>query len=245
MKTAALSRVVCAGITLTAVMTAESEPHRTFLRPPTAHSGLAVLAPIRAGLADPATKEHALAALADQSDADARRRGVLWLARSGGMEDVPILVRALRDPDPSVRAFAESAMWQIWSRSGDEETDRLFALGVEQMNGRDGPAAIATFTRVIERRPDFAEGWNKRATVYFLIGEYRKSVADCDEVLRRNPYHFGALSGTGMNYVELDNLGKALQYFERALRVNPNMRQVEQTIELLKELLAERLRRSL
>jgi tetratricopeptide (TPR) repeat protein len=193
----------------------------------------------------PSTTTQALAALADATDIAARRQGALWLARSGTMTEVPALVQALRDRDPVVRGFAESAMWQIWSRSGDEETDRLFALGVEQMNGRDGPAAIATFTRVIERRPDFAEGWNKRATVYFLIGEYRKSVADCDEVLRRNPYHFGALSGTGMNYVELDDLGKALEYFERALGVNPNLRQVEQSIEMLKELLAERLRRSL
>lgn len=159
------------------------------------------------------------------------------------MKDVPALVRALRDHDPFVRAFAESALWQIWSRSGDEETDRLFALGLEQMNSRNAPGAIETFTRVIERRPDFAEGWNKRATLYFLIGEYRKSLADCDEVLKRNPHHFGALSGTGMNYVELDELVKAVEYFERALRVNPNMRQVEQSIETLKAILAERQRR--
>lgn len=202
-------------------------------------------APMGAAATQLTTTTQALRALADTTDVAARRQGALWLARSGTMAEVPALVQALRDRDPVVRGFAESAMWQIWSRSGDEETDRLFATGVEQMNGRDGPAAIATFTRVIERRPDFAEGWNKRATVYFLLGEHRESLADCDEVLKRNPYHFGALSGSGMNYVELDEPGKALQAFERALRVNPNMRQVEQTIETLKELLAERLRRSL
>jgi tetratricopeptide (TPR) repeat protein len=218
-----------------AAVTADAEPHRFSLRPPTAEGGLA----------DPGTVTEALSALADSADVAARRRGALWLARSGTMREIPALVQALRDPDAVVRGFAESAMWQIWSRSGDAETDRLFAVGVEQMERRDGPGAIATFTRVIERQPDFAEGWNKRATVYFLLGEHRKSLADCEEVLKRNPYHFGALSGTGLNYVELDQLGPALEYFERALRVNPNMHQVERNIETLKQLLVERRRRSL
>ena len=95
----------------------------------------------------------------------------------------------------------------------------------EPRRWRDG--AIDTFSAIITKKPDFAEGWNKRATVYYLIGEYEKSLADCDEVVKRNPYHFGALSGYGQIYMQLDQPERALDYFERALDVNPNLRQVE------------------
>ena len=60
-------------------------------------------------------------------------------------------------------------------------------------------------TEVIKKKPEFAEGWNRRATVYYLAGEFRKSIADCDEVLKRNPGHFGALSGLGEIYLQLED----------------------------------------
>jgi tetratricopeptide (TPR) repeat protein len=186
--------------------------------------------------------ERALADLGRQDDVTARRAGVRTLADLGDMADLSALAHRLRDPDPEVRALTESAMWQVWSRSGDADIDRMFAVGVEQMNGRQLDAAVATFSEIIRRRPAFAEGWNKRATVYFIQGEYRKSLADCDEVIARNPYHWGALSGYGMIYVELDQPGRALEYFEKALAINPNLASVEQAIETLKALLLQRRR---
>ena len=186
------------------------------------------------------TREEALAALADPTSVEARRRGAQGLGATGTMADLPALVRALRDADAVVRTFAEHAMWQVWSRSGDDDVDRLLQIGIEQMNAREGEAAVETFSRVIARRPDFAEGWNKRATVYYLLGEYRKSLADCDEVLRRNPYHFGALSGYGMIYLQLGRPALALPYFEKVLDVNPNLGQVRETAEALRRLLIQR-----
>lgn len=156
------------------------------------------------------------------------------------MDDAFALADALCDPDLLVRAFVETALWQVWSRSGDDEVDQLFAIGVEQMTARQGDAAVATFTRVIERKPEFAEGWNKRATVYYLLGEYQKSLADCDEVMKRNPHHFGALSGYGMIYLQLDQPARALEYFERALGVNPNLASVRETAEALRALLIKK-----
>ncbi len=76
------------------------------------------------------TREEALTALADGGDVDNRRRGVLALGETGLMTDMPQLAGALRDADRLVRAFAENAMWQVWSRSGDADVDRLFAVGV-------------------------------------------------------------------------------------------------------------------
>jgi tetratricopeptide (TPR) repeat protein len=186
------------------------------------------------------TREEALAALADTRDVDNRRLGAMALAETGVMADVPKLAAALRDDDPLVRKLAERSMWQVWSRSGDAAVDRLLASGIEQMSAREGELAVQTFTEVIRRRPDFAEGWNKRATVYYLLGEYQKSLADCDEVMKRNPYHFGALSGYGMIYLQLDQPAKALDYFQRALKVNPNLDSINETVEMLKPLLIQR-----
>ena len=201
---------------------------------------LAALAFWPASLLAGPTREEALKALADTRSADGRRQGARALGETGLMDDLPQLAAALRDSDPLVRDLAESAMWQVWSRSGDPAIDRLFATGLEQMQARQGEEAVETFSQIIRRRPDFAEGWNKRATVYYLLGEYKKSLADCDEVMKRNPYHFGALSGYGMIYMQLDQPAQALEYFERALRVNPNLESTRQTIEILKTLLIQR-----
>jgi len=185
-------------------------------------------------------REEALRALATARNAEARRQAARWLGDHGLMDDAPTLVTALRDADPLVRALAESALWRVWSRSGDEAVDRLLAVGIEQMNAQQGDAAVETFSRVIALKPEFAEGWNKRATVYYLMGEYAKSLADCDEVMKRNPYHFGALSGYGMIYLQLERPERALEYFERALAVDPNLPSVRETIEMLKQLLIQR-----
>jgi tetratricopeptide (TPR) repeat protein len=201
---------------------------------------VAVLAAL-SGAQEP-TREAALEALRKGGDVEARRRGALWLAQVGIAADVPALVEALRDDDADVRGLAEQAMWEVWSRSGDPEIDRLFALGLAQMQERDVPGAIETFTRIIDARPAFAEGWNKRATLYYLAGEYRKSLADCDEVMKRNPYHFGALSGYGMIYLRLAEPERALDYFQRALAVNPNLRGVQEAVEELKRLLLQKRR---
>jgi tetratricopeptide (TPR) repeat protein len=107
------------------------------------------------------------------------------------------------------------------------------------------PDAAATFGEVIKQAPDFAEGWNKRATVYYLMGEYDRSLADCEEVVRRNPIHFGALSGFGLNYLEKGQLERAVEYFERALAVNPNLGQVEAALRQLREILIQRRRQSI
>ena len=186
------------------------------------------------------TRQEAREALRALADVETRRAAALWLGQKGLMDDAPALVQALRDQDPLVRTSAEQALWQVWSRSGDDEVDGLLALGIEQMSAREGDAAVETFSRVIARRPDFAEGWNKRATVHYLLGAYAKSLADCDEVLKRNPHHFGALSGYGMIYLQLDQPARALEYFERALAVNPNLSSVVDTVEMLKRLLIQR-----
>jgi tetratricopeptide (TPR) repeat protein len=199
-----------------------------------------IAAPAAAG-----PREDALAALADRGDVEARRRAALTLADAGTMADAPALLAALRDPDARVRVLAERGLWEVWSRSGSEEVDDLLRAGVVEMQHGQLEASIDTFSEVIRRRPDFAEGWNKRATVYYLVGEYRKSAADCDEVLKRNPAHFGALSGYGMIWLRLDDPARALERFEQALAVNPNLDSVRETIEGLRALLIQQRRNAI
>jgi tetratricopeptide (TPR) repeat protein len=183
--------------------------------------------------------DQAIQALSN-ADALARRDAVGRLGALGTMADTKLLVKALRDPDEEVRDLTQQAMWQIWARSGDQEVDRLYQAGVQQMTVGDVQQSIATFTHIIELKPDFAEGWNKRATLYFIVGDMRKSLADCDEVIKRNPYHFGALAGYAQIYFRLEYYERALDYSRRALEVNPNMQAVRQNIRVIERLIEQR-----
>jgi tetratricopeptide (TPR) repeat protein len=198
---------------------------------------LVVAAP--AAAAQEQSREAAVQALT-QSDVRARREAAGRLGEIGTMADARALVRALKDSDEETRENAEQALWQIWSRSGDAAIDRLYAAGIQQMQDGEVNDAIATFTRIIERKPDFAEAWNKRATLYFLVGKFRKSLADCDEVMKRNPYHFGALAGYSQIYIHLENYDRALEYARRALEVNPNMDGVRQILMLIEHVREQR-----
>lgn len=130
---------------------------------------------------------------------------------------------ALRGDDPALAARAEAALWAIWYRSGSPEVDGLLRDGIEAMERRGLEAAIALFTRVIEHSPDFAEGWNKRATARYVAEDYPGAVADCVETLARNPHHFGALSGQGLCHMALGEFREAAALFRRALAVHPHL----------------------
>jgi Flp pilus assembly protein TadD len=189
-----------------------------------------------------AARARALAAM-QSTDLEERLDAVRVLSEIGRPEDLPPLMGALYDSDDQVRQLAESAVWRVWSRSGDAGADHLLEQGVGQMQTGQLDLALRTFSRAIELRPDFAEAWNKRATVYFLLGEDDLSLKDCDEVLKRNPRHFGVLAGYGQIYLRKGNLARALDYFQRALAINPNMDGVRSLIEAVERALGERRRR--
>ena len=196
--------------------------------------GMLAAAPVHAD-----ERSDALGALSS-SDPRMRKDAAERLGDVGTMADMPALVRALRDPDEDTRDAAQQAMWDIWSHSGNAEVDRLFKQGIEQMGIGDVRGGITTFSRIIAMKPEFAEGWNKRATLYFLAGDLRKSLADCDEVIKRNPYHFGALSGYVQIYIRLEYYERALEYSRRALDVNPNLDGIRQRMKALEKLIDER-----
>ena len=182
----------------------------------------------------PKSRAEALAALKN-ADTAARAEAVVWIANRGTIADAPLLHERLRDESAFVRTFAEQGLWLLWTRSGDAAIDALMARATEAMQSGQYAEAIRLLDQVVKKKPDFAEGWNRRATVHYLAGELRKSIADCDEVLKRNPGHFGALSGLGQIYLQLDDEQKALEWFRRALEVNPNMLSVEMNVRMLEE----------
>jgi tetratricopeptide (TPR) repeat protein len=195
-------------------------------------------APTPAAAGAAATRAQALAAL-ELSDAQARLDGAIRLGKVGTMPDADRLVDHLSDDDPQVRAAAEASLWRIWSRSGDAKIDALFEQGVQQMAARELDEALATFSTIVARKPDFAEGWNKRATVLFMLGRFEDSMKDCDEVLKRNPNHFGAMSGYAQMLAQKGQSKRAIEYFQRALKVNPNLPGAEESIEILQQQLHE------
>jgi tetratricopeptide (TPR) repeat protein len=207
---------------------------------PAVSAVLAVLMVLLTGTAAaaPPTRTEALAALA-LPDRATRLAALDRLSEVGTMADTERVVGVLHDDDPFVRHAAVAALWQIWGRSGDAAIDRLYARGMAQAEAGDLRAALATFDEIVRRKPAFAEGWNKRATMRFLLGQNEASLRDCDEVLKRNPAHFGALSGAGQIHLQLGHAREALAFFRRAVAVNPDLEGPAQMIPILEEHLNE------
>ena len=122
---------------------------------------------------------------------------------------------------PDRIGYAERFIWMIWHESGRDDVDRLMEAGIGEMGGGRLRESIATFAQVIDLAPEFAEGWNKRATAYYLAGEFDNSLQDVERTLALEPRHFGALSGLGLIYLAKGDEYGALRAFEATLEVHP------------------------
>ena len=139
--------------------------------------------------------------------------------------------------DDSEAAALTQLIWEIWHQSDNDTVNDFMSKGIEEMSIRNYRAALAAFNTVVEIEPNFAEGWNKRATVYYLMREYELSVHDLERTLALEPRHFGALSGLGLVFLAIGNEGAALKAFEAALKVNPHMPGAQTHAEQLRRLL--------
>ncbi|MBL8669652.1 MAG: tetratricopeptide repeat protein [Alphaproteobacteria bacterium] len=149
---------------------------------------------------------------------------------------LPKLFETLRSADaPAAQAMAERLIWSIWASVEDKVVDQLMDAAGALMGQRELDKALPLLDRVVETAPDFAEGWNRRATLHYMMGAYDRSVADIQRTLALEPRHFGALSGLGLIYMALDNPKAALKAFEQALAINPNMPGTRANVEELKK----------
>jgi tetratricopeptide (TPR) repeat protein len=117
----------------------------------------------------------------------------------------------------------ERKIWEAWSKSESDTLDALMQGGVTVLEKGDYARAQEIFSTMIELKPDYAEAYNKRASVRFLAGDYAGSVADIERTLKLEPRHFGALAGLGTIMERLDNLDEALRAYRRALAANPHL----------------------
>ncbi|MFQ5774259.1 MAG: tetratricopeptide repeat protein [Kiloniellaceae bacterium] len=142
--------------------------------------------------------------------------------------------------DPQAARDIEMNIWHIWIVSDDEVVGTLMAQGMAAMARRDYRAALGKFDQMVTIAPDFAEGWNKRATVHYLLGNYERSLHDIDRTLALEPRHFGALSGRGLVYVALKKDELALESFEAALEIHPLLPGAGYNAEALRRRLGNR-----
>jgi tetratricopeptide (TPR) repeat protein len=115
----------------------------------------------------------------------------------------------------------EQRIWGIWTSHDDVKIDALMVAGQSRMVPGEYPESLAIFNRIISEAPDFAEGWNKRATLLYLMGDLEGSVRDIESTLALEPKHFGALAGLGLIYRAINKPESALKAFEKVLEISP------------------------
>lgn len=146
----------------------------------------------------------------------------------------PMLERLATTKSSAEAEVLESQIWQTWVFRGEELVDSAMARGVIAMNRGAYGASLKYFNDVVRLAPDHAEGWNKRATVHFLMGNFSESVVDIQRTLELEPRHFGALSGLGIIYMEMGRKKAAIRAMEQALTINPHMDAIKAQLRELK-----------
>ncbi|MGE3805335.1 MAG: tetratricopeptide repeat protein [Gemmataceae bacterium] len=164
-----------------------------------------------------------------------RQAAIMALGLTGSMAVNAEVAACLHDSDGEVRRVSADALWSIWFRAAGEsprrQLQRLTRLAPEK--------SLPALDQMIEQLPDFAEAFNQRAIAYFRVGQYVKSITDCEKVIALNPHHFGAQAGMGQCLLKLRKPRLALKAFRDALRINPQLEGVVDTIRTLEDLLGE------
>jgi tetratricopeptide (TPR) repeat protein len=143
---------------------------------------------------------------------------------------------------PGIRLSAaiEEQIWTIWSRGPSEESTRQLRRGVRAMQQGELETALSLFDGLIDKEPEFAEAWNKRATLHYIRGDMTQSMADIEQTLTLEPRHFGALAGLGSIFTRLQQPSAAIRAFEQVLDIYPQSRSSQQNLDRLREQLEGR-----
>ena len=128
----------------------------------------------------------------------------------------------------------QADIWQVWLETGRPELDQQMAQGITAMSDQEYDEAIEHFTLIIEAQPGYAEGWNKRATAYYLRGNYKASIDDIEETLTREDRHFGALSGLVSIYRTIGDDRGALRTLEKLAKIIPADKNIQQQVQQLR-----------
>jgi Flp pilus assembly protein TadD len=148
------------------------------------------------------------------------------------------LFKRLHDaPDAVTAAAVEQTIWQLWLQHPDPRSRQLMQQGMGQLNAGELTAALATYNQLVKIAPDYAEAWNKRATVQYLLHDFAASELDIRQTLQLEPYHFGALSGRGLIKLAQRDFAGARTAFNAALEVYPQSISAKNNLEELEAFL--------
>lgn len=125
------------------------------------------------------------------------------------------------------------AIWKIWAHSGSPTADLLLIQAARAMAAGEQRISISILSTIIDQYPEFTEAWNRRATAHYIARDYTKSLADIQQVLKREPRHFGALAGMGLIYQQQGKKQKALSAFRRALAIHPRLKDARRAVKRL------------
>lgn len=149
--------------------------------------------------------------------------------------DVSELLERLKDPETSNWEAVEQRVYEAWSQSGSPAMDLLLTRGRDALEAEQYEEAIEHFTALTDHAPEFAEGWNARATAYYLANMYGPSIADIRVTLSLNPQHFGALAGLGLMMSELGYDEFALEAYKEAQTIHPHRPNINEAVERLEQ----------
>lgn len=138
-------------------------------------------------------------------------------------------------PDEASAKHVEGRIWALWTSTRSDTTSLLMARVRAAIEKKQPDVAIKLLDSVVKLKPDYVEGWNRRATLHFLQNDYEKSLLDIREVLAREPRHFGALAGLGMIMQEYGDEKRALDAYRKALEINPHLSNVPDRVKTLTE----------
>jgi tetratricopeptide (TPR) repeat protein len=138
-------------------------------------------------------------------------------------------------PDEASAKHVEARIWAMWLQTPSDTAALLMARAKAAMDAQQADVALKLLDAIIKLRPDYTEAWNRRATLYYLQNNYARSLADIQQVLAREPRHFGALAGLGMIMQDLGDEKRALDAFRKALAVNPHLEKVPDLVKMLTE----------
>ena len=153
---------------------------------------------------------------------------------------VDLFERLHRSEDSREIVHLQSGIWSIWTESADEESNALMYDGLLAMRGKHYEVVLERFDALVKHDSDFAEDWNKRATVLYLFGRYEELIADIKQVLALEKRHFGALSGLGLCYEALGDEAAAVKTYQLALEANPHLHSLPAKIERLRKAIQRR-----
>jgi tetratricopeptide (TPR) repeat protein len=138
-------------------------------------------------------------------------------------------------PDEASARHVEARIWALWMQTPSDTAALLMMRAKAAMDAQQMDVAMKLLDAVIKLRPDYVEGWNRRATLYYLQNDYAHSLEDIEQVLVREPRHFGALAGLGMIMQDLGDEKRALDAFRKALAVDPYLEKVPELVKTLSE----------